>query len=76
MAKVRTVRKDGSKGDRVLTDNDLKVLALGDFAAIYSVGLKGEVDFRKRFDKADTSDPYGNAIRRFYEAGKMILDGK
>lgn len=76
MTKLRTVKKGGEKGDRVLTNSDFRVLELIDFSYRYLRLIDDPVDVHKRFDKNDTEDRYGEHILRVYETGKKLFGGK
>ena len=76
MAKLRTVKKDGEAGDRVLTNSDFRVLELIDASYRYLRLIKDPVDIHKRFDKTDTEDRYGEHIRFVYERGEKLFGAK
>lgn len=76
MAKIRTIKKDGGEGDRVLTNSDFRVLELIDFSYRYLRLIDDQIDVHKRFDKNDTEDRYGAHIATVYETGKKLFGGK
>jgi len=76
MVKLRSVKKNGERGDRVLTNSDYEVLRLIDFSYHYLRRIDDQVDPHKRFDKNDTEDRYGEDIVRVYETGKRLFGGK
>jgi hypothetical protein len=76
MARIRTVKKDGEAGERVLTNSDFRVLELIDFSYRYLRLIDDQIDVHKRFDKNDTEDRYGQNILTVYETGKKLFGGK
>ena len=76
MAKLRTVKKDGESGDRVLTNSDFRVLELIDSSYRYLRLINDEIDVHKRFDKNDTEDRYAEHIRVVHEHGQKLFGGK
>jgi hypothetical protein len=76
MSKIRTVKKDGSNGVRVLTNSDFRVLELIDSSYRYLRLINDQVDIHKRFDKNDTEDRYAEHIRVVHEHGRKLFGGK